>query len=88
MKSQTDNTVMKAELAIFEKLQDAGIPMVLFADGTVEVDHYKGYACLGTWEVEGSGSGEGTLVIKNEKGEAIAIKQDGTSATYAQEGVY
>ena len=73
---------------IYSYIQDAGIPMVLLADGTVEVDHYKGYACMGTWEVEGSGSGEGTLVIKNESGETVAIEQDGASATYAQEGVY
>lgn len=71
----------------FSSVQDAGIPMVILADGTVEVDHYKGYACMGAWELEGSGSGEGTLVVKNEKGEAVAMRQEDATATYSQDGL-
>lgn len=72
---------------IYSYVQDDGIPMVLLADGTVEVDHYKGYACMGTWSVEGSGSGAATLTILNEAGAPVAVESDGNTLTYAQEGL-
>ena len=68
--------------------QPEGVPMALYADGTVEADHYKGYIQKGTWEVQGSGSGAGTLVVKNESGQPLAFKVDGTKATFTQDGVY
>lgn len=67
--------------------QSEGIPMALYADGTVEADNFHSYICTGTWEIEGSGSGEGTLVIKNEEGEAVALRQSDGEAVYQQEGL-
>lgn len=68
--------------------QPAGVALTLFADGSVEADHWKGYICRGTWELEGSGSGVGTLTIKNESGATIATTASGDMVTYEQEGVY
>lgn len=70
----------------FTTNQGEGIPMVLYADGTVELDRWKGYVFTGTWEVAGSGSGAGTLTIKNESGQPVAAKQDGTKLVYEQDG--
>lgn len=70
----------------FTTNQGKGIPMVLYADGTVELDRWKGYVFTGTWEVAGSGSGAGTLTIKNESGQPVAAKQDGTKLVYEQDG--
>ena len=70
----------------FTTNQGEGIPMVLYADGTVELDRWKGYVFTGTWEVAGSGSGAGTLTIKNESGQPVAPKQDGTKLVYEQDG--
>ena len=70
----------------FTTNQGKGIPMVLYADGTVELDRWKGYVFTGTWEVSGSGSGAGTLTIKNESGQPVAAKQDGTKLVYEQDG--
>ena len=70
----------------FTTNQGEGIPMVLYADGTVELDRWKGYVFTGTWEVAGSGSGAGTLTIKNESGQPVAAKQNGTKLVYEQDG--
>lgn len=70
----------------FTTNQGKGIPMVLYADGTVELDRWKGYVFTGTWEVAGSGSGAGTLTVKNESGQPVAAKQDGTKLVYEQDG--
>ena len=70
----------------FTTNQGEGIPMVLYADGTVELDRWKGYVFTGAWEVAGSGSGAGTLTIKNESGQPVAAKQDGTKLVYEQDG--
>lgn len=72
----------------FSSVQEAGIPMVLLADGTVEADHYKGYIQKGTWTLEGSGSGEGTLKVCNDKGEVLAVNSSDGSMVYEQEGVF
>ena len=72
----------------FSSVQDTGIPMVLLADGTAEADHYKGYIQKGTWELEGSGSGEATLTVLNEKGEELAVKSADDKMTYSQDGVF
>lgn len=70
----------------FTTNQGEGIPMVLYADGTVELDRWKGYVFTGSWEVAGSGSGAGTLAVKNESGHAVATKQDGSKLVYEQDG--
>lgn len=66
--------------------QGKGIPMVLYADGTVELDRWKGYTFQGTWEVTGSGSGAGTLAIKNESGQVVAATKKDGSLVYEQDG--
>ena len=66
--------------------QGDGIPMVLYADGAVELDRWKGYTFQGTWTVEGSGSGEGTLVITNESGQVVAAKLVDGKLVYEQDG--
>ena len=70
----------------FTTNQGEGIPMVLYADGTVELDRWKGYVFTGSWEVAGSGSGAGTLTVKNESGQAVAAKQDDSKLVYEQDG--
>lgn len=72
---------------IYSFVQEAGIPMALLADGTVEVDHYKGYICKGTWAVEGAGSGEATLTVLNESGEPVSVNSDGATMIYSHEGL-
>lgn len=66
--------------------QGEGIPMVLYADGTVELDRWKGYTFQGTWEVAGSGSGAGTLSIKNESGQVVAATKKDGALVYEQDG--
>ncbi len=67
--------------------QSDGVPMTFFADGTLEVDNFHSYICRGSWEVQGSGSGAGTLVIMNDAGETVAVTQEDGEAVYAQEGL-
>ncbi len=66
--------------------QGDGIPMVLYANGTVELDRWKGYVFQGTWKVEGSGSGAGTLTILNEAGQAVAAQEKDGKLVYEQDG--
>lgn len=66
--------------------QGAGIPMVIYADGTVELDRWKGYTFQGTWAVEGSGSGAGTLAISNESGQLVAAAEKDGKLVYEQDG--
>ena len=66
--------------------QGDGIPMVLYADGAVELDRWQGYTFQGIWTVEGSGSGTGTLVIANESGEVVAAKESDGKLVYEQDG--
>lgn len=72
----------------FSTVQPEGVSLALYADGTLEADHYKGYVCKGAWEVAGSGSGTATLTLLNEAGSAIALKVGNDEATYTHEGVY
>lgn len=71
----------------FTYAQDDGIPMVLYADGTVKLQNYKNYSCSGTWQVGGSGSGAGTLTILNESGSPVALEEKDGKASYAQSGL-
>lgn len=65
--------------------QAKGIPMVLYADGTVSLNKYKKFFCKGTWEVNGSRSGAATLSILNEAGDAVALTLEGTVASCVQQ---
>ena len=65
--------------------QADGIPMVLYADGTVSLNKFKKFFCAGTWEVEGTGSGAATLRVLNEAGSPVALSVEGEKAALAQE---
>ncbi|MBM6774748.1 beta-glucosidase [Olsenella profusa] len=80
-------TATTKDAYFYSEHQSEGIPMALYADGTVKLCNFHSFACSGTWEVEGSGSGAGTLVIKNEKGEAVAAKESDGEMVYEQEGL-
>ena len=65
--------------------QAAGIPMVLYADGTVSLNKFKKFFCSGTWEIEGAASGVATLRVLNEAGSPVALSVEGEKAALAQE---
>lgn len=69
-------------------IQESGVPLNLYCNGTLRLNAANKVSSTGTWELEGSGSGAATLVIKNEKGEPVAAKVEKDQITYAQDGFY
>ena len=73
----------------FSFLQEDGVPMVLYANGTVRLQYVNGVTSTGTWAVDGSGSGAAELTIMNEAGEAVSLSIDEDERIeYSQEGYY
>lgn len=69
-------------------IQADGVPMILYCNGNVRLDHYYFHSCAGSWELSGSGSGEATLTIKNESGRAVAATIEKDKICYTQDGFY
>ena len=67
-------------------IQAAGVPLVLYADGALELGKSGSGFYAGGWEVEGSGSGAATLTLLNESGKAVAAKSEDGRLVYEQEG--
>ena len=48
-------------------IQESGVPLNLYCNGTLKLNAANKVSSTGAWELEGSGSGAAALVIKNEK---------------------
>ena len=71
----------------FSFVQDATVPLTLYCNGKVKLDGLDSKSSSGTWEISGSGSAA-TLVVKNEKGEAVGAKDVDGVVTYVQKALY
>ncbi|MGI6229952.1 MAG: glycoside hydrolase family 3 C-terminal domain-containing protein [Tractidigestivibacter sp.] len=72
----------------FSFVQPDGVPMILYCNGNVRLQHYNQVCCNGTWEVSGTGAGTAQLTIKNESGAAVRASVEKDSIVYQQEGYY
>ena len=68
-------------------VQDATVPLTLYCNGTLKLDGLDSKSSSGTWEISGSGA-TATLVVKNEKGEAVGAKDVDGVVTYVQKALY
>lgn len=67
-------------------MQASGVPLALYADGTLELGKSGSGFYAGSWEVAGSGSGVASLTLLNESGVAVDAKAEDGKLVYAQEG--
>ncbi len=67
-------------------VQADGVPLVLSADESLSLGKSGLGFYAGSWKLEGSGSGVGSLTLLNEKGEAVAARSGDGALVYEQEG--